>query len=98
MADAIFQLLDALVPIVIGIVSVPVFGGIKKILTFIDGWHANVQRIALVVQVWAIGVLANLLNLQLPENLAAFDLSTVEMIVASALAYFLHFVKKQTGK
>jgi len=97
--DAIVQLLEMLVPIIVGIVSVPIFSGIKSAVTFIDGLNPNIQRVLVAVQAWGLAQLAALLNiLPLLESLAVFDLTTVETIAAAALAYALHFVKSQTGK
>ncbi len=84
-----------LVPVIVAIVSVPLFGYVKKVVVFIDALHPNIQRLLVVVQVWALALLSQLAGVALPDNLAGFELSTVESVVAAALAFLLHAVRKK---
>lgn len=92
--DTIWQLVDMLVPVAVGMISVPLFTGIKKLVAAIDALHPNIQRLLVVAQVWLLSLAGGALNIVLPENLALFDMSTAEALVASVLAFVIHAARK----
>ena len=92
--DSLFELLEALVIPLTGVVSFYVFGWVKNLASFVGDLPAMVQRLLVVVVAWVLGVLASLLNVTLPETLAALDISAIETAVASGFAMLLHNVKK----
>jgi hypothetical protein len=47
-----------------------------------------------VAQVWLLSLAGGALNIVLPENLALFDMSTSEALVASVLAFVIHAARK----
>ena len=91
---SLYELLEALVIPVTGIVSFYVFGWVKNVASFLDGAPAMVQRVLVVVVAWLLGVLASVLNVALPDTLAALDIGAVETAVSAGFAMLLHQVKK----
>jgi len=96
--DQILQLLEMLVPIIVGIIGVPLFAELKQLVTLIDKAPVWLQRLLVAFQTWLLALASGFLGQVLPGDLAAFDLSTVEQIIAAVLAYVLHFIQKQSGK
>ncbi len=94
-ASQLFALVEALVIPVTGVVSMYLFAGIKSVASFIGDLPANVQRILVVVVTWAIGWVSSLINVALPDTLAAFDIGSVETAVAAAFAMLIHSVSKR---
>ena len=93
--DAIFQLLEMLIPVIGGMVSVWLFAQIKSALKFIDGLDPKIQQVLVVVQSWALAWIGGALNVQLPVNLSLLDLGTTEAVVMSGLAFIFHLAKKK---
>lgn len=93
--DNFLSLVESLLIPVTGVVSMYLFTGIKHVASFIGDLPANVQRILVVVVTWTIGWLSSLLNVVLPDTLAAFDISSVETAVAAAFAMLIHSVTKR---
>ena len=93
--DNILSLVESLLIPVTGVVSMYIFAGIKNVAAFIGDLPANVQRILVVVVTWTLGWLSSLLNVVLPDTLAAFDISSVETAVAAAFAMLIHSVTKK---
>ncbi len=93
--DNFLSLIEALVIPVTGVVSMYIFAGIKNVAAFIGDLPANVQRVLVVVQTWVLAWFASLLNVVLPDTLAAFDISSVETAVAAAFAMLIHSVTKR---
>ena len=94
--DSLFTLLEALVIPATGIVSFYLFGWVKNLASFVGDLPAMVQRLLVVVVAWVLGVLASVLNVALPETLAALDISAIETAVASGFAMLLHNVNKKS--
>ncbi len=93
--DNFLSLIEALVIPVTGVVSMYIFAGIKNVAAFIGDLPANVQRVLVVVQTWVLAWFASLLNVVLPDTLAAFDISSVETAVAAGFAMLIHNSNKK---
>ena len=94
----ILNLFEMLIPVIIGIAGVPLFGVIKNAVGWLGKLPAWAQQVSVVVQTWFLALASGWIGVALPGNLAAFDISTVEATLAAGLAFILHLAKKQAEK
>ncbi len=90
----LWLLLEALVVPVTGYLAFYVYGGIKRAATFLDNIPADLQRILVVASAWGIGLVERLINVQLPDTLAMFDIGQTESVIAGIFAIVIHKLKK----
>ncbi len=92
--EILTQGLELLGPTVVALLTVPALGGIKRIVTFIDGWPAWAQQISAVLIAAGLAQLGALTNLVIPESFQLFTGETVEALLAAAMAFGVHAGKK----
>lgn len=93
--DAILNLVDLLIPVVIGLVSKPIFGWIKQAIAVLDRLPDWAQQILVVVQAWGLALIGGWLALQLPENLQLIEIGNVEALLGALFAMLRHLIEKQ---
>lgn len=98
MLDLVFQALELLGPTLVGILTVPVFGAIKKGAAFVDNLPAWVQQIAVVVVAGALSAVGTQLDVLLPGSLSLFAESDVSALLSAAMAYGIHAGKKASAR
>lgn len=92
-----FGLLELLGPTIVGILTVPVMNGIKRLVSFVDGWPAALQQITAVLIAVGLTELGQLLSVALPGDLALFTGADVEALLSAAMAFGIHAGKKARG-
>lgn len=94
MIDSALELVGALGPALAGLLTVPILQGIKSVSGFVDRSHAVVKQVAAVVIAFGLTQLGALLGVVLPAELALFDGSSTEALVAAAIAFGVHAGQK----
>ncbi len=100
--EMLTQLLEFIGPILVhydevlvGILTVPAFGGIKWALHFIDEWKPWAQQLGAATVALVMMKATVLLNVALPETLEAFTVDSTETAIAAAIAFAIHAGKKK---
>lgn len=95
--SAFWALLELLGPTLVGIVTVPVFGYLKKLLVVIDRQAAWLQQILVVLVAAGLSWLGGVLDVALPGGLSFFTEGDVNALLAAALALAIHAGKKASA-
>ena len=88
--DLVFSALALLGPLVVGIVTVPVFNAIKDAAGFIDGTPAWVKQILVTVVAVVLTFVGKWVGVALPGDLAVFAASDVQALLSAAVAMAIH--------
>lgn len=88
--DIIISILETLGPVIIGLITVPVFGYVKRAVAVVDALAPWLQRIAVVLVASGITYVSGLVNVVLPESLALWTPETVDALFSGLLAIAAH--------
>ena len=89
--------LEALGPVIIGLITVPIFSQLKKVVAIIDAHGPGIQRILVVIVAGALTYVSHLLGVVVPESLALWEPDTVSAILSAILAMAAHAGNKTTA-
>lgn len=92
--DYVFEIVTLLAPVVVGILTVPILQGIKRVVTVVDNLPAWGKQIAAVLIAYGLAQLAAVAQTPLPETLHAFSGEQVEALVSAGIALAIHAGKK----
>ena len=92
--DSALGLAQLIGPVVVGLLTVPVLGGIKKLASFIDRLPAAVQQILAVLIASGLTWVGTTMSMVLPEGFALFTGHEVEGLLAGVLALAIHAGQK----
>lgn len=88
------MILDALIPIVIMFLSVPILEGIQALINFRNGLSPIARQLWSVVVGFILATVAAALSIVLPETLDAFDIGTVEALLSALAAWILEKIRQ----
>jgi hypothetical protein len=88
--DIVIGLLETLGPVIIGLITVPIFGYVKKAVGFLDNLAPWIQRIAVVLVATGITYVSGLVNVVLPDSLALWTPETIDALFSGLLAIAAH--------
>lgn len=90
MLKILTDFLQVLGPTLVGILTVPLFGLIKKLITALDGLPAWTQQILAVVIAGGLTALGSALQVTLPTDLHLFASPDVSALISGAIALAVH--------
>lgn len=96
--DILFQFLEQSLPVLAGILTVPILQALKKASSFVDGTAPIVKQILGVVIAFILVKVGAFLNVVIPGELELFTASDVEAAVAAGIAFAIHAGKKASQK
>lgn len=91
------SLLQALAPLAVALLTVPLMEALQKAVVWLDGQMAFVKQIVVVLIAWVLTQLGGLLDLALPTDLALFTGNDMEAVIAAAVAFAIHAGRKAKG-
>jgi len=86
------QLLPILVAAIVGAIVMPVFQGLKKVSTLVDGLNPWIKRIAVVVLSFGAVALSRLVGIEVPSDILGMDSTALQTVLGALVAYLLHFL------
>jgi hypothetical protein len=89
MNPTLLQFLTLLIPVIVGIGTVPLFDLIKKLSSLIDGLPDAVKQLLVLVIAYLLNLLGSALGVTLPTTLGGLDSMTVGTLLSAILAYIL---------
>lgn len=96
--DFLITALGFLGPAIIGSLTVPVFGGIKKIAKVLDRLPSPFQQMGALGVAGGLTWLSGTLNVLLPTELVMFSPDSVSALLAAAMAFGMHAGMKAKAK
>lgn len=96
MSPQIQQLLALLIPVVVGIITVPLFNFIEKIAGVVDKLPDALKRIVVAIIAALLNVAWQALGINGPTSIAGLDPAAVGTVISSVLAYLLHLASQQS--
>ena len=88
--DILNTLLEAFGPIIIGLITVPIFGYVKKVPIGIAKLAPWIQRLAVVALALVISWVGTYLGVLLPDDLALWTPETVDAGLSAVAAWAAH--------
>lgn len=89
MNPILLQFLTLLVPVIVGIATVPLMDLLKKLSTLVDGLPDAVKQLLVIVIAYLLNLVGHALGVTLPTSLGGFDSVTVGSLISAILAYVL---------
>lgn len=90
MSPQLQQTVTLLIPIVVGILTVPIMNGFKALSDYVCKLPPTAQRALVGLIAYLLNLVAGLLHITLPTSLGGFDSTAVGTLIAATLAYGLH--------
>jgi len=84
------QILSLALPLIVGSITVPIFGKLKDLVTVIDGLPPIVQRLAVLGVASGLTWGSGQLGVMLPTDLALWTPDTTEMVLSAGIAFAFH--------
>lgn len=84
------QILTLAIPVIVGVLTVPLVNLIKKASTWVDALPDAVKQLFVLLVAYAANLLSGLLGVTLPTSLGGFDSTAVGTLISAVLAYLLH--------
>ena len=88
--DIALKFLELLGPTLVGILTVPLFAQLKKLVAVIDKMAPWIQQILVIILAAALSYLGALTNTVLPESLSLFVEADIAALLSGVLAIAVH--------
>ena len=85
-------------PIVIGMVTPSIMGGVKKVARFVDKQPAPLQQMGVAGIAWGMTALSTTLGTFLPSDLSLVTDNEMSAALSAGIAFALHAAKKGRGE
>lgn len=95
--STVTQILSLIVPFVVGLIASHVWNLVEKLPLKLDAIPSILKPPAVAIVTWLIGLLANLLQVQLPSDLHVWTQDTVSTLLAAGFAFLIHEIGKRTA-
>lgn len=92
--ETLLQLLEMLGPTLVAILTVPLMGVFKRLVTFLDTLPAWAQQMITVVIAFGLTQLGAMTNMVLPEAFHLFGDADVAGLISAGMAFAIHAGQK----
>jgi len=93
--EALFDALAYIMPVVVGILTVPAFGGLKTLVAWLDELPASVQQVLVAAMAALLTVIAKWINAELPIDVMLFTEVEVSAWISAVAAFGIHAGQKR---
>ena len=87
-------LLNTALPIIIGMLTPKVMGGVKHVAKFVDGQHAPIQQMLVAGIAWGLTEASGFLGTALPGTLSMVTDNEISAALSAGIAFAIHAGKK----
>lgn len=84
------QILTLAIPIIVGIVTVPIVNLFKQASTWLDKQPDVIKQLLVLLFAYGANLIAQKTGITLPTSIGGFDSASVGTLITTILAYILH--------
>jgi|SRR5581483_3861473 len=96
MSPQVHQLLAMLIPLVVAIITVPLFNLLKRASAVVNGWPDPLKQLVVMVVAAAVNWLTVLIGMTPPVNPTGVDQTALGAMLSALLAYLLHLASQMS--